>query len=778
MNLPIKLPIFGKKIKVEYFLALLLRDEKVTAITFKQSGGVITIIGTADEQLQDSLEQTSIDDLTNALDKAISHAEEKIPEDIQTQNTVFGVKESWVEEKTIKKDYLKKLKYVSEKLNLVPIGFIVLSEAIAHLINEEEGAPLSALLTDIGTRTVTVSLFRAGKLIETKYKNIETTAMEAVDRALKEFERVEIFPSRVILFHAVPSHETHKNDVLAQEFIAHQWSKGLPFLHVPQISILPSGFDGKAIVAGAATQLGFSLSGITIANHSDIQTVQQRDLEHHSRKHHSPDTSEENETKDIKQSVEDNVTPDNFGFVMNKDILIDKIEETDKADLQDTTTQNPREELENRELHNEVEAHEELVEESEHETSTSKKKLFSFPKFLPSFALLKNRHLPFTDKISIKNRVLFIPPFILLGVIGLLLLYMFTVKATVTLGIVPIQADETTKITFVLAEENNFEQNSIKATPITAELEGSVSTETTGEKEVGNKAKGTVTIYNSGSSKRTLKEGTTVTSDNGLSYITDKEISVASASGDIFSGIKSGTAQVAITAKKIGTEYNLPSNTKFSIEGATDVAAKNDAAFSGGSKKKVTVVTKKDTDKLLAELPKKLEENAKQTLTGKLGNDEVLIGDFREIEITKKTFDKDIDEEAKTVNLKGTVIFTTYMYNRSNMQDFIKSLLSKKYSDGNYNFNEDFSVNISGIKKVDDTEITSVAEIKTGLIPKLDTKAIAKNLAGKSFSQAQEYSKSLKQVQQLRIQLHPDLPLIPKLLPRLDKNITVVIQPN
>ncbi len=765
MNLPIKLPFLEKKSKTEYYLAILLRDEKVTAITFKQNSGNIAIINSFDQPLDSLIEHTGIDTLVESLDKAISRAEETLPPNIETQNTVFGVKDTWVEDKTIKKDYLKKLKYVSEKLDLIPIGFIVLSEAIAHLIHQEEGAPVSALLTEVGDKTVTVSLFRAGKLIETRHQEIETTAMEAVDHALRQFERVEIFPSRVVLFHTVTQQEKERNDELAQEFIAHQWSKGLPFLHVPQVSILPLGFDGKAMVAGAATQLGYSTTGITVAHATEIQNVDQvenrHEEKHHKVSHHKEELPNQNE-EDIPAAA------DNFGFVINKDIASEeKSKNEPPKELADETVQS---ETFTEEKLDHVESEQNEYQEEKRET---RKKISLFA----LLAVFKKFHIPGIKAIPLKNRFLFVPPIILLFCIGILLLYIFTVKATVTLGIAPIQADETAKLTFTLDGENEFENNILKASTVSLSLEGSVTTDATGEKEIGNKAKGTVTMYNSGNAKKTLKEGTAITSDNGLSYVTDKEVSVASASGDIFSGIKSGTAQVSVTAKKIGTEYNLPSNTKFSIEGNNDIAAKNDAAFSGGSKKKVTVVTKKDTDKLLADLPKKLQTNAKEALEDKKPAEDMLLGDFIETKVEKSSFDKDIDEEAKSVTLKGTVKFTSFTYNASNMESFTQTLLAKKYTPNQYSFHKEPIVTITNVKKISDKELSGVAEIKTGLVPKLDTAKIAKDLAGKSFTQAQEYSKSLSQVQNMQIQLHPDLPLIPKLLPRMTNNIQVIVQP-
>ncbi len=188
--------------------------------------------------------------MLEASDKAISAAEQSLPEGIQTHKTVFGVKESWVEDAHITKDYLAKLKTLSEELDLQPIGFLVFPEAIAHLLQKEEGAPVSGILVDIGAQIVSLTLIRAGRIVATKETPLQDSLTDTVETGLKMFENVEIFPSRIILF------ET-EDTTIEKKFLRHQWSKSLPFLHVPQVTTLAHDFDTRAILYGTATQMGF-----------------------------------------------------------------------------------------------------------------------------------------------------------------------------------------------------------------------------------------------------------------------------------------------------------------------------------------------------------------------------------------------------------------------------------------------------------------------------------------------------------------------------------------
>ncbi|MDO8659420.1 MAG: hypothetical protein Q7K54_02350, partial [Candidatus Parcubacteria bacterium] len=248
MNLPF-LKKFNKKVLPSYFLVLVLRDEKVNAVIFEEIEGKAKLVGQKEEYFSASIDEISPDEFLQTLDKAISTAESSLPENIQTQKTIFGVKETWTENDQIKKEYLARLKKASQELGMTPIGFLVISQAISHLLQKEEGAPISAILAEVNKKTVTVTLIRAGKSIETKSAEIHETIPFTVDTILKHFNIPEILPSRIVVFNG-------KED-LSQEFISHTWSKSLPFLHLPQITNLPHGFDAKAVLFGAATQMGF-----------------------------------------------------------------------------------------------------------------------------------------------------------------------------------------------------------------------------------------------------------------------------------------------------------------------------------------------------------------------------------------------------------------------------------------------------------------------------------------------------------------------------------------
>jgi len=794
MKLPIP-SLFDKKPKAEYFLSLLLRDEKATAVIIEEQQGKIKIIGKHEEFFTVPVEEVNDEELLRVLDKAISIAEEKLPPEIETQKTVFGVKENWVEEKKIKKEYLAKLKKVCDTLHLTPIGFLVISEAIAHLIQEEEGAPLSAILCEIGSHSVIMTIFRAGKIVETKHTPIIESPTKTVDTLLKHVESVEVLPSRIIIF------DGKRTDDLAQQFISHQWSKSLPFLHMPQISVLPFGFETKSVIFGAAIQMGFEITGAIIDKTGhEIKTFasesgkpQEPDEQKAADIPLSPESVETpsiTPTPDVPLDLEqttgsssldqsfdiDSVPADNFGFVMDEDIATIAAEK-DTSIPEKIVDEESAEQL--NEQHFRINHHETTEQQDEH----GEKK--SFLSFLPLGAVmttltnlkakLPKSMLRLPGMSSMRNTKLLVMLggiIILVGVIGFF--YFSALKATVTLHIKTQGLEEKPSLTFSLTSPNQFSDNIIAAEKVTTSLDGTSSTSVTGKKEVGTNAKGTVTIYNNGETKKTLSAGQVVTSSNNVEFTLDKELVVASASGDIFSGTKPGTAQAAVTAKAIGTEGNLPSNTKFTVSGNSSIAAKNDSAFSGGSKKDVTVVAKADMDKLRTSVQKDLEEKAKGEIQKKLGGEQVLLPDLIDVTLDKESFDKKLGEEAKTLNLKATVTFTAGAYKKSDLTEFAQIFLKNKFSQDLTVSEKGITTEVTDLKQEDD-EVTGNVTIKAALLPKLDTTNLQKEITGKSFTSAEQTLKKVPQVQTVDIALSPNFPLLPKILPQKTTNILVSI---
>lgn len=754
MKLPFRL---GKKETPSYFLALLLRDEKANAVIFEELAGKARVVGEHEEYFPDTIESASEEQWLETLDKAISIAETNLPEGVETQKAIFGVKENWVEDSKIKKEYLLKLKKASDELGLSPIGFLVIHEAIAHTLQLEEGAPVSAILTEVDKKQIAVSIVRGGKVLETERAAIEGSIPKITDKLLHRFTSYDVLPSRVIIF------DGKEDERLSQEFISHSWSKSLPFLHVPQVKILPRGFDAKAILFGAASQMGFEIldQDTTLMQAEDSPEKEEEKKSVQTEKEAEVELELDEKTEEPAEKEEETDLSETFGFKKGIDVAKEERPPAEKTVVEEPT---PHRALHQKETKTQAKPNNEKIENLLSAVGLLFSSLSKIPRF-PSFSL----SLPFSGK-----KLLI--PVLLLGLAGILfILYLTSTKATVTLLVTPKGVGKDQEIVFSQSADTNFDKGIIKINPITVTEDGKLSAQATGKKSVGDKAKGTVTIFNSADAKRQLTAGTVITSSNNLEFTLDKDVAIASASGDIFSGTKPGTAQALVTAKNIGTESNLPSNTKFSVSESTTLAAKNDSAFSGGTKKDITVVSKTDIDKLTEEFPKTLQQKAKDDLKNKVPGGQQLLPVFLANDYEKKTLDKKVDEEASTVTLSGSVTFTAASFASETMQQFAKNVLKNDIE--GMSLGKDgvkFSIRDSKINKEKDLQAT--VHITAAPIPSYDTKKITTDISGKSFKDATSYLTSLPQVKDAVITPSPNLPFLPKTLPRIADNISLRVE--
>lgn len=751
-------PFFNKKSNCSYFLALVLKNEKVNAVIFEELDRKVKIVGNEEKYFNDSIEKISPEEMLDALDKAISQAEQSLPNNTQALKTIFGIKEDWVENNRIKKDYLLKLKKISDELGLTPIGFLIVSEAVCHLLEKEEGAPVSAIFIDPGGKFVTVSLIRAGRIIETKVSEIHESLAFTVDSLLKHFTSSDILPSRIIIFES--------SDDIVQEFIGHQWSRSLPFLHLPQITTLPSGFDAKAVLFGAASQMGFEVLDEIVRKEERQEFKIEKDLGEVAK----PEEPREEPPKEegIEAPREEIAAKpiEYFGFVKDQDVVKTL----------------PKKIIEEPKLEEKIIA-ERIEEVSYSPLSVNASSLFMGIKNFV-FGLLKIIKKSFAKRPSLHIPSLFGGKTILtfLGILtlitGLFFFYIFGVKATIIVRVDPKIISENQDIVFSSTSPTSLTDNVIAGEFVTVSKDAQTSIPATGKKDIGTKSKGAVTIFNNSLSASSLAAGTILTSSNDLEFTLDSGISLASASGDVFAGTTPGKTNANITASQIGTEYNLPSNTKFSIGNNTSIAAKNDNPFSGGTKKQVTVVSKNDVDKLTSELLKTQEQSARDDLSKNLSSDKNLLPTFIDETISKKVLDKDIGDEAATVTLKGEVAYQGLTFSKNELTTLAKSILTNKIPNAPAINYDNIKVDVKEIKVKSNKEVNATLNIKALLLPKIDTNKIISQVKGISYKEAESKFLSISQVSDVAITSSPNIPFFPKNLPRTAGNINIVIKAN
>lgn len=301
----------------------------------------------------------------------------------------------------------------------------------------------------------------------------------------------------------------------------------------------------------------------------------------------------------------------------------------------------------------------------------------------------------------------------------------------------------------------------------------SESKQSTGKKDIGERAKGTVTISNFNDNEKTFPKGT-ILETSGLQFNLDEEIKVASSSlaadgSAKLPGKKNGT----VTAVQIGPESNLEKGKRFTIDNLSSSLyfAINDAVFSGGTRRTAKTVSADDIEKLEETVMTKAKNPSKESSVIK---NEVVIPQLSKIELRDMLYSKEVGEEADSLTLKTTAD-TIYFYLKRNefLQTIIKEL-SPDVKEGYSLEKERINYRIDdATKKIDGVSLNIT--VNTKAIKQVSKDDLIKNITGKSRISVESVLKKQYQADGFELSIKEPLPFLNSFTPFVRGNITVVI---
>lgn len=268
----------------------------------------------------------------------------------------------------------------------------------------------------------------------------------------------------------------------------------------------------------------------------------------------------------------------------------------------------------------------------------------------------------------------------------------------------------------------------------------------TGQKILGDKASGVVTILNATGEVKVIAKGTVLTctsgSCSGLTYITQNDANI---------GPFSSVNGIPIIAGDIGTNYNLTTtNIKFKVGNYSinDVFASNIQAFSGGTAKQILKVVSADD---LKNLEAKALEEIKGVLLNKIRNDpanqtKYIISDSSFI-AEKVSVDSDpVDKETENVNLTLRAKGTVDAFDKSQIQPVVDEVKSSLAPEGYY-IDDKFVNSSSEVVATSPGKISIKVQVNATVRPTIDNDKIKADLKDKSLSEASKYLDNIPHIE-------------------------------
>jgi hypothetical protein len=729
----------GTKKGGELFWSLIIEPDWVQAGIWSIAEDKATVVASSSTSAWE-LENELID----TADAALSAAIQNLPEDIkEPSKVVFGVVSSWTKDGEIKEEYLNIIKKICKELSLTPVGFVVMHEAIANYIKSDEGSPLSGVVIGVSKESLEMSVFRLGNLVGTSSVARSVSVFDDVSEGLTRFAG-DSLPSRFILY---DGKEGELEDV-RQSLLKASWDNlEVKFLHTPKIEIFGSGDKIQAISLAGAAELE-NVNSVQMMNEDDA--TQEKDM---------------GEEVDNLKDVSDTVTPGDLGFSVGADIAA----ETAKQGIPPT----------------ELPAQEEIKEdiasvETEPNERPSKKLTDKLKSFKPP-TLFKRKSQEHKDAVKknklsglISRKPLVIGVvFLLLLIIGAFAAWWFYPKASVTIYLSTKSLDERIEIT---ADPDittaDLENAIIPGSLVDVSVTGDKTKSTTGTKVVGESAKGEITLYRVGPSLN-LPAGTVLNGPNDLKFTLDSDTLLASGS----SIPDPGTTNASVTASDIGAQYNLASDTAFTISNyaASDISAKNSNAFSGGSSREIRAVSENDIAELEDSLTDELTQKAKAEIESKVGGNQLLIDESLVITEPETSYSNKVGDEATSLKLSMSMTAQVLVVDQNALRELAKEVLKDRVPDGFILRSEQIKSEFEYNDEVDG-KYELLAKVEANLLPEIDPSEVSKKIAGRYPQLVKDFlTKEIPGFVRADIILKPKLPGRLGTLPHVADNIEIEI---
>lgn len=298
----------------------------------------------------------------------------------------------------------------------------------------------------------------------------------------------------------------------------------------------------------------------------------------------------------------------------------------------------------------------------------------------------------------------------------------------------------------------------IPATVVSAEDTVDQEFAATGQKEVGERATGTITITNKSiAQSKTLPAGSVVASA-GKSFTTTQSVTI-SAAAMTEDGIDFTKVNVAIRAVAIGPDYNLAAGSTFAIADFDDeVSGKNAAALSGGSKKSVTVVTAQDRQQALQELTEQAQAQVVKALQAKINATQLLLEDAINTKVSTTDFSHAVDAQTAKFSLTLTVTASSPVVATADIKSLLTGTIEDKVPQGYKLTGAEPKIENAVTKVEDDGTLHLVSTFKAQIVPDLNTASLISQVRGKNPQVVEEFLRSQPNIKGYDITLSPKLP--------------------
>jgi hypothetical protein len=373
---------------------------------------------------------------------------------------------------------------------------------------------------------------------------------------------------------------------------------------------------------------------------------------------------------------------------------------------------------------------------------------------------------------------------LMLGVAALILLivgwfYAFVMAPRAKVTITTDSSNQNVQLSFAAATESptlDLENQIVPA--VTKELKKTDNEKVpaTGQKDLGAKASGTVTLKNCTQADGvvTIPAGTGMTT-SGFTFVSNEAVELPASTFTGGGTCTTAPASVAVTAQNPGGQYNLNGGRTFTVSGFAGVNGVDSSAMSGGTTNLVKVVSEADVETAKQKVADKYgtiadEFKESMTLEGYVG-----IADTLGKPAPAATSVPKVGEEGSEVTVTIVQTFTMLGVKKDDLSQVVEAAANKQIDTAQQSVLDtqvqDGVMRVTDAKNVKQPQISYQGLVKIG--PEIDVEALKKQIAGKKRGDGEGLIKGRPGVREVRIEYSPFWVFS---TPKATKKITVNFQ--
>lgn len=652
---------------------------------------------------------------------------------------LFSLPEEWVSEADIKPDYKEVLRKLTQKLALHPLGYVVTVEAIFQYFFQYKASAVRSLYLQILGNEYHLFVTEHGRL---KQKEVIGRSDQFVEDMIEGLSRLTIhpLPAQLYLFSfEIPIEQLEQDK---QAFLAYDWDSTKLFHHLPSIDVL----SRSEIIQAACLSGGSETLGHSEAPESIPSAVPEKQEENFGFEEVVPEAVEKKQEGPVMTS---------FGIPIPQS-AIKTVEPPPKKDDEPAYA---------------------IDQEDEEPTPRKPITIPALPSFAGILSPVTNlfkRPAKDESEIEIENhrpaprkkkRVMALGVVVVGGLLAVLgsgvygwVVLQRTAEIEILLKTKPVTTDTQIKLDPDI-EQTDSEQKILKVGVVSKELTDTEESSTTGSKIIGEKAKGTVTVFNKTTSIKTFARGTELKNGTKV-YTLNEDVTVASASTQETSTgqtVQYGKKDAAITAKDIGADFNLDKDAEFTVGNFSKetYAARNEKALTEGSSREIQAVSKEDQQKLSSSLKKNILAKAEEELKKSIPENEhiVMRGSPK---VISEEFSAKVGDEVNKVSLKMTAKAEGYTYKSEDLKPIAKDQLAVLVPDGGVLLEDKVGI----LSKESETasgsaQLSLDATLSSEYVPPTNSDAWLEEIKGKTLDQAKRILSEKPEIGSVDIKLYP-----------------------